>query len=299
MAKRPHDGQQHDAMPRKKRIVACEQPRPQHIEPASQSTGLPGGQLLRSITAALHIAGFDSAKPSALEMFRAQTEEYMLRFAKEVKVSMTGQRRTTPVAQDFAWALSRTSNTRAARVLAPQLDLKLPEAISCPEIGEPLPETPAMPDFSSILRPLIDSSPPRWIPKHFPGLPSQHSWKSTDVWPIREKDARRMREKATEEGMLAEQALRKLAQAAKVNALQGASQKRNALAGVGKPRAVRRDNDDMLGSILKDLGNGAAGDSQLDSAGESNDEPLELSRSVLVDSEAAHWRGGRRQGIAS
>lgn len=33
------------------------------------------GQLMRSITAALTMVGFDSVKPSALEMFRAATEE--------------------------------------------------------------------------------------------------------------------------------------------------------------------------------------------------------------------------------
>lgn len=48
---------------------------PLHTEPAPQDPIFIQAQLLRSLTAALAIAGFDSVKPSALEMFRAQTEE--------------------------------------------------------------------------------------------------------------------------------------------------------------------------------------------------------------------------------
>jgi len=50
----------------------------------------------------------------------------------------------------------------------------------------------------------------RYIPSHFPSLPSKHTWQATPVVVKRETDARRIREQATQEGILAEQALRKL-----------------------------------------------------------------------------------------
>lgn len=72
--KRPLDSTQDD-LPRKKRIVAHVQRMPPHTEPAAQVAEFAQGQLLRSITAALTMAGFDSVKPTALEMFRSQVEE--------------------------------------------------------------------------------------------------------------------------------------------------------------------------------------------------------------------------------
>ena len=46
---------------------------PEAVEPAPQDPEFAEGQLLKSIGAALTLAGFD--KPTALEMFRAHTEE--------------------------------------------------------------------------------------------------------------------------------------------------------------------------------------------------------------------------------
>lgn len=48
---------------------------PNEMEPAPQDPEFAEGQLLKSITAALTIAGFDSVKPTALEMFRGHVEE--------------------------------------------------------------------------------------------------------------------------------------------------------------------------------------------------------------------------------
>jgi hypothetical protein len=51
-----------------------------------------------------------------------------------------------------------------------------------------------------------------------PPLPSAHTFRETAVLPILEKDSRRIREMATQEGKLGEQALRKLAGAVKLDA---------------------------------------------------------------------------------
>ena len=55
-------------------------------------------------------------------------------------------------------------------------------------------------------------------PGFLPPLPSAHTYKSSSVLPVREVDSRRIRELATEEGKLGEQALRKLAGAVKLDA---------------------------------------------------------------------------------
>ena len=49
-----------------------------------------------------------------------------------------------------------------------------------------------------------------YIPPHFPILPSKHTYKFEEVFTVRETDPRRVRERATEEGRLGEEALRKL-----------------------------------------------------------------------------------------
>lgn len=76
--KRPH-ADSTTSLPHKKRKVRRAlrhvQNRPEHIEPAPQDPIFTQGQLMRSITAALVVAGFDSAQPTALEMFRASVEE--------------------------------------------------------------------------------------------------------------------------------------------------------------------------------------------------------------------------------
>jgi transcription initiation factor TFIID subunit 8 len=48
---------------------------PAATEPAAQDEAFIQAQLLRSISTALTIVGYDSVKPSALEMFRAEVEE--------------------------------------------------------------------------------------------------------------------------------------------------------------------------------------------------------------------------------
>lgn len=56
---------------------------PQHVEPAPQDPVFVQGQLLRSISAALAVAGFDSVKPTALEMFRSHVEECKMTEVRE------------------------------------------------------------------------------------------------------------------------------------------------------------------------------------------------------------------------
>lgn len=78
--KRPHSSSTASGqIPHKKRrvhhVLQHVQTRPKDIEPAPQDPVFAQGQLLKSIGAALLMAGFDSVKASALEMFRAEVEE--------------------------------------------------------------------------------------------------------------------------------------------------------------------------------------------------------------------------------
>ena len=65
-----------------------------------------------------------------------------------------------------------------------------------------------------LLAKLLNGSPSKaqtnYIPRHFPILPSKHTYKFEEVFTIRETDPRKVRERATEEGRLGEESLRKL-----------------------------------------------------------------------------------------
>ena len=136
---------------------------------------------------------------------------------------MVTNRRTRPTPLDFACALARMPNTRTSSLLEPQLRLSasIPPSVAAPKIPDSDPEPSGSPDLSALLQPLIPLAPPSYVPAHFPQFPPHHAWKATPVHPGREKDAREMRERATEEGVLAEQALRRLAAAAKSGVRQG------------------------------------------------------------------------------
>jgi transcription initiation factor TFIID subunit 8 len=125
---------------------------------------------------------------------------------------MYSGRRTTPIPQDFALALARAG-------IEPKSLLPLLDIPSMPEITQPaLPPIPKAeeppPNLAPLLGPELSSSKEtelrRYIPKHLPELPSRHTWQATAVFPERETDAKTIRERAMQEGVEAEQALRKL-----------------------------------------------------------------------------------------
>ncbi|KAI5367484.1 Putative bromodomain associated domain, histone-fold, transcription factor TFIID, subunit 8 [Septoria linicola] len=280
---------------------------PNHIEPAPQAPIYAQGQLMKSISAALVMAGFDSVRPTALESFRAHVEEYMLHFLSHARTSMLNNRRTTPTALDFAKALAEMPNTQNASMLIPQVVLDVPDDISTPTISLQRPEPLEPLDFSRLLKPLMEQHPPAWVPSHFPKLPPQHSWKETAVFPERERDARKMREKATEEGVLAEQALRKLAAAAKTSAMNAEKNRNNVLRGEGKLRGPAkagtrngaRAHEDTFADMLKELGGGdEAMDLASDEAEARTGMDLGMPEGVVVNHDMSHWRRpGQRGGM--
>ena len=236
----------------------------------------------------------------------------MLRFLSYARINMRNARRTRPTAPDFASALALMPNTSTASLLSTQLDLKIPETVSYPSIPEPDPPPAPAPDFSALLQPLVPSIKPAYIPTHFPQLPPQHAWMRTPVFPEREKDARKMREKATEEGILAEQALRKLAAAAKVGAVKAERRREGTLSGSGKvrdgvPSAARKKGrerggggNEMFVEMLKDVDGGAEDEAmglELDGTSALREEGVDVGmpEGVAVNWDMAGWRQVRKK----
>ncbi|OJJ44427.1 hypothetical protein ASPZODRAFT_71592 [Penicilliopsis zonata CBS 506.65] len=169
--------------------------------------------LNRSIGQALRESGFDLADPAALESFRVATEEYIIRFSSYVRQSMLSCRRIQPIPQDFEHALRR--NRLHSDDLLPYLKTAQPTPTLLPspppedeEVFKPLP----------FLGPQLSGEDERvrhaYIPSNFPEFPSKHTYCHTPVFTERERDPRKIRERATEDGRHGEEALRKLARAA-------------------------------------------------------------------------------------
>ena len=146
----------------------------------------------------------------------------MLKFCSKVRRSMQAARRTIPIAPDFESAI--------AALDVPQLEDQI-KAYQTKRVTNPvlLPTPPPEDSFhrdtglpASLLGPELDVQASlkafHHRPNFLPPLPSAHTYKSTNFFPKRETDSRRIRELATEEGKLGEQALRKLAGAVKLDA---------------------------------------------------------------------------------
>jgi len=132
-------------------------------------------------------------------------------YLADVRHSMLSCRRTQPIPQDFLQALH--THQLSLRSLIPHLKPPIP-----PDRSQyPLQSELAQEDEHHHLRflgPLLNGPPDEqvkaFIPKHFPDFPSKHTYKATPDFPDRESDPRRVRERATEEGRLGEEALRRL-----------------------------------------------------------------------------------------
>ena len=143
----------------------------------------------------------------------------MLRLLDDVRTSMLSARRTQPLPQDFSFALAQDRLTASS--LRPFLDQPIPASQtllpSIPDGTRPEPDFFPPPSLSK-LEPVLgtqisgtaEKASRRYIPKHFAALPSKHTWQNTPVFSTRETDPRQIREKATEQGISAERALREL-----------------------------------------------------------------------------------------
>jgi transcription initiation factor TFIID subunit 8 len=166
----------------------------------------------------------------------------MINFLTQVRKSMLNARRTDTVAHDWIYALSSVGLQSSAS-LERHLDIgDIPPSLLQPHLAPPVPPEPSPPDTESLLGTELsgkaDKETRLYIPPHFPSFPSKHTYKATPVYTNRENDPRMIREKATEEGIFAEQSLRKLMAAQKAGV-----QKQH----VGKrKRSIRMRHSDKL-----------------------------------------------------
>ena len=135
----------------------------------------------------------------------------MAHYLADVRQSMLSCRRTQAIPQDFLQSLH--THQLSLRSLLLHLD---------PPVNPSRTQFPLQPDTAPdhqeqhlrFLGPLLNADPNEklrnYVPKHFPELPSKHTYKATPIYPEHEQDPRKVREKATEEGRLGEEALRRL-----------------------------------------------------------------------------------------
>ncbi|KAL9103340.1 MAG: hypothetical protein Q9163_001606 [Psora crenata] len=184
--------------------------------------------LTRSICLALEAVGFEGVRPGALESFRLDVEECtihplslrssvllivldMAHFLSSVRQSMLSCRRVQAIPQDFLQALH--THQLSLRSLLPHLDppvlpskSQFPLQVDSSEENEFRQYRP----ISTLFKEVSGVEAHSYIPKHFPDFPDKHTYQATPVYKSREQDARKIRERATEEGRLGEEALRKL-----------------------------------------------------------------------------------------
>ena len=142
----------------------------------------------------------------------------MLHFLTDVRQSMLSSRRTRAIPQDFLQALH--THQLSLRVLLPHLDPPVPPSRS--QFALPIEvaeneENLKLPFLGPVLNGAPDERATLYVPRHFPAFPSRHTYKATPDFPDREKDPRKIRERATEEARMGEEALRRLVGAASEN----------------------------------------------------------------------------------
>ena len=135
----------------------------------------------------------------------------MAHYLADVRQSMLSCRRTQAIPQDFLQALH--THQLSLRSLLPHLDPPVPPDRSQFPLRQEPPEEDELQQLrhlGSILSNAEDEQAKTYVPKHFPELPSKHTYKATAEFPTRDVDPRKVREQATEEGRLGEEALRRL-----------------------------------------------------------------------------------------
>lgn len=174
----------------------------------------------------------------------------MQNFTTQVRKSMMSARRTETVAFDWIYALT-SCGLRGSGELEEHLDTgEVPTTLLQPDFPPPETAEPPPPDLEGLLGSELSGKAEKeskaYIPKHFPPFPSKHTYKATPVFTERENDPRKIREKATEEGILAEQSLRKLMAAQKAGLQSNKA---------GKRRKSKRmkENDKLWKAAMEDV----------------------------------------------
>ncbi|KAM5467125.1 hypothetical protein MauCBS54593_005747 [Microsporum audouinii] len=245
-----------------------------------------------SIARVLDEVGFDNIEPVVLDSFRNNVEEHMLHFLSYVRQSMASSRRVQPIPQDFEHALRYhsirvdslhphlTAFQRAAQPSSPALATKSTLLTPPPEDND---EEPVPARNFAFLGPELNvkCGDPKtlYIPKNFPNFPSKHTYQETPVYATkREANPEKIRERATEEGRLGEEALRKLTRAARDGHANTRGQREKALWG-----RKNESMDSMFDKTLKALMKSTSVAKQADGSSAPDLGPI-------VNSNRVYWR---------
>jgi len=244
-------------------------------------------QLERSIAVALDAVGFEDADVKALAQFRHLIEEYMHGFTRSVHRSMVAGRRRTTIPQDFTYALENHHLT--LRSLIPHLSppvydgstarhpiLSSKSAIQPPLSSQPVESDTDFQQLDLIGHVLSSSAKAKQqqhiFPSSFPALPSEHTYKDNPVYMARERDPQKIREQATEEGRLGEEALRRLA---------------------GKKPDIKVENKKLFRQRAQDMWAAVMESVEKDVEGSGSGGPAGASTGMLsgpVNAESVYWR---------
>jgi transcription initiation factor TFIID subunit 8 len=226
-----------------------------------------------------------------IRLMTSQTD--MVHQLSNVSLSMASSRRSQPIPQDFAFALWKQKLSLSC--LGPHLQSPITPLISQQSLPTPPPEDPPDPPLSPILGPdlsgALDKQKAPYIPTHFPSLPSKHTYKATPEFTERERDPRKVRECATEEGRLGEDALRRLLGAASSGGHR-ASSSLNCRSSKLKQRNRMWEQtvEALIGASSLSSGDSGSGASRVPGTDRGLTATLTLEFGVMVNSEKEYWR---------
>lgn len=220
----------------------------------------------------------------------------MAHYLADVRQSMLSCRRTSPVPQDFLQALH--THQLSLRALLPHLDPPVPPQRSQFSLQADAPRDDDHQQLA-LLAPILNGALAEqangYVPKHFPSFPSRHTYKATADFPEREINPRKVRERATEEGRLGEEALRRFIGTGFGHATQATSQQQPS-------KSMRAKREAMFMETMAAVSEGGEGAMEIDmdlgtsSKGKQKQEDLEgraLGKGRLqsaVNSEKNYWR---------
>ena len=207
----------------------------------------------------------------------------MTNLLSHVTESMLASRRTHPIPHDFEFAMRKEGLT--SRLLKPHLKPPIPSSktqLSFDGPAGPGPEelvpqiAPGL--LGEALSGAADMLTKSYVPKNFPAFPSKHTYKTTPVVTEREKDPRKIREKATEAARHGEEALRRLVKVGKGDSrvVKKATQRNSKLRGIQS--LWEKTMEDFAGQLGSEVN------------GEVRKETEEEEQLVAVDADKRHWR---------
>lgn len=224
----------------------------------------------------------------------------MVKFLASVRRSMLSSRRTEAIPQDYLQALHEHHLTLSTLVL--HLDPPVPPEKSQPPLACNLTLEDGQSVFFPSFKPVLDAKTNRkssaYIPRHFPTLPGEHTFRTTWDDVNREKDPRKIRERATEEGRLGEEALRRLVGTGPQRAQMGGLPTRQNTADLRNRRKELWKN--TMDALTQDTG--AMPDPLRDTNRDSGENlstspftsPKPQRLTLAVNAEKSYWRKGSR-----